>query len=168
MPDLILIDGGRGQLNAALEALSTLGIEETPIAGLAKREEEIYLADHPEPLRLPRSDPGLRLLQEIRDESHRFAVGRHRRRRSVRALKSRFDDLPGVGVQRKRLLLRRFKSYAGLLRAECKEIQSLLGPAVGGRIFDQIHGVQIHRQEGPGPQTPARAARETAARAGKR
>ena len=139
MPDLILIDGGRGQLNAALEALSKLGIEETPIAGLAKREEEIYLADHPEPLRLARTDPGLRLLQEIRDESHRFALSRHRRRRSARTLKSQLDDLPGVGVARKRVLLRKFRSFAGLRRADRLEIQAVLGPAVGGHVFEEIH-----------------------------
>ena len=139
MPDLILVDGGRGQLNAALEALSSLGVEETPIVGLAKREEEIYLADHPEPLRLERRDPGLRLLQKIRDESHRFALSRHRRRRSARMLKTRFDSLPGVGFERKKLLVRRFKSFAGLERAQRQEIQEVVGPAVGGHIFDHLH-----------------------------
>ncbi|HYX25565.1 MAG TPA: excinuclease ABC subunit UvrC, partial [Thermoanaerobaculia bacterium] len=93
MPDLILIDGGRGQLNAALAALAELGVEETAIVSLAKREEEVYLPELPEPLRLGRDDAGLRLLQEVRDEAHRFAVSRHRARRSARTLHSRLDEL---------------------------------------------------------------------------
>jgi excinuclease ABC subunit C len=97
MPDLILVDGGRGQLNAALAALSALGVEETPIVSLAKQEEEVYSPDLPVPLRLPRSDPGLQLLQQIRDESHRFAISRHRSRRASGTLRSRFDGLRGVG-----------------------------------------------------------------------
>src|ERR1051325_1807760 len=88
LPDLILIDGGRGQLNAALAALKKLGIEEMPIAGLAKREEEIYVPDREEPIRLERRDPALQLLQMVRDETHRFAVSSHRRRRSKRVLHS--------------------------------------------------------------------------------
>ena len=86
MPDLILIDGGRGQLNAALEALERLGVEETPIVALAKKHEEIYVPELPEPLRLDRGDAGLQALQEIRDEAHRFAVSRHRRRRAISPL----------------------------------------------------------------------------------
>ncbi|HEX8408956.1 MAG TPA: excinuclease ABC subunit UvrC, partial [Thermoanaerobaculia bacterium] len=108
LPDLILIDGGRGQLNAALAALHKLGIEEIPIAGLAKREEEIYVPDRDEPLRLDRHDPALQLLQMVRDETHRFAVSSHRRRRSKRTLHSELDDLPRIGAKRKRLLLERF------------------------------------------------------------
>ncbi|MCZ6726247.1 MAG: excinuclease ABC subunit UvrC, partial [Acidobacteria bacterium] len=118
MPDLILIDGGRGQLNAALEALAELGVEETPILGLAKRDEEIYLPATPEPLRLPRRNPGLRLLQQIRDEAHRFAVSRHRQRRSKRVLASRLDDLPGIGPRRRKALLKTFGSLEGVRAAD--------------------------------------------------
>src|SRR5205823_5216925 len=110
LPDLILIDGGRGQLNAALAALKKLGIEEMPIAGLAKREEEIYVPDREEPIRLERRDPALQLLQMVRDETHRFAVSSHRRRRSKRTLHSALDDLPGIGEKRRRLLIERFGS----------------------------------------------------------
>ncbi len=122
MPDLILIDGGRGQLNAALEALASLGVEETPIVGLAKREEEIYLPEQPLPLRLPRTDAGLKLLQEVRDEAHRFAVHRHRGRRAKRTLGSALDHLPGVGPKRKKQLIQELGSpgavrEAGLERA---------------------------------------------------
>ncbi|MDH3744274.1 MAG: excinuclease ABC subunit UvrC [Acidobacteriota bacterium] len=114
MPDLILIDGGRGQLNAALEALANLGVEETPVAGLAKREEEVYLVGNPEPLRLPRADPGLQLLQRVRDEAHRFARDRHRRRRKRKTLHSRLDDVAGIGPKRRRqlLTLRQSRSYS--------------------------------------------------------
>ena len=139
MPDLILIDGGRGQLNAALEALSLLGVEETPVVGLAKREEEVYLADQPEPLDLPRRDPGLQLLQEIRDEAHRFAVSRHRRRRRARTLTSRLTELSGVGPRRRKLLLKRFGSLSGVEAAALGELQEALGPMLGASVFEQLH-----------------------------
>jgi excinuclease ABC subunit C len=140
MPDLILIDGGRGQLNAALNALIDLGVEETPIAALAKREEEIYLPERPEALRLPRRDPGLRLLQQVRDEAHRFALSRHRRRRSKRSLASELDGIPGVGIKRRKLLLRRFGSVGQLKEAGREELVEVLGPALGARVFDHLSG----------------------------
>ncbi len=139
MPDLILIDGGRGQLNAALEALAILGVEETAVAGLAKREEEVYLPERPEPLVLPRHDPGLKLLQQVRDEAHRFAVSRHRRRRKARTLTSRLDALTGVGIRRRKLLLRRFGSVAGVERASLDELTEALGPKLGRGVFEQLH-----------------------------
>ncbi len=139
MPDLILIDGGRGQLNAALAALAELGVEDTPIVGLAKREEEIYSPAVPEPRRLPRADAGLRLLQQVRDEAHRFAVSRHRRRRDRKTLRSGFDDLRGVGEKRRKALVRRFGSYRGVKQATLEELCSVLGPALGQRVYDQLH-----------------------------
>lgn len=139
MPDLILIDGGRGQLNAALAALAELGVEETPIAALAKREEEVYLPECPEPLRLPRGDAALQLLQQIRDEAHRFAVSRHRRRRSARTLHSRLDELAGIGPRRRKQLLTRFGSVAGVRGAPREELVAALGPVLGGRIYEQLH-----------------------------
>ncbi|MDH3403949.1 MAG: excinuclease ABC subunit UvrC [Acidobacteriota bacterium] len=147
MPDLILVDGGRGQLNAALEALAELGVEETPVAGLAKREEEIYLPATPEPLRLERDDPGLLLLQRIRDEAHRFAVDRHRRRRSKRALGSRLDDLPGIGSHRRKALLQRFGSLEGVRQATLGELQDAVGPLLGQRIHAAL------RAAGGAPET---------------
>ncbi len=138
MPDLILIDGGRGQLNAALEALSLLGVEETAVAGLAKREEEIYLPARPEPLRLARDDAGLRLLQQIRDEAHRFAVSRHRRRRKARTFRSRLDSLRGVGPRRRKLLLTRFGSLAGVEQASLDDLSAALGPKLGRAVFEQL------------------------------
>jgi excinuclease ABC subunit C len=138
MPDLILIDGGRGQLNAALEALTILGVEETPIVSLAKREEEIYVPALPEPLRLPRDDQGLRLLQEVRDEAHRFAVAKHRGRRSRSTLRSRLDDLKGIGPRRRRFLLDRFGSLEGVRKASREELRDALGGVVGDRVFDEL------------------------------
>ena len=139
MPELILIDGGRGQLNAALDALTELGVEETPIVGLAKREEELYLPQRPEPLRLKPSDPGLLLLQQVRDEAHRFAVARHRRRRSKKTLTSGLDGLSGVGAHRRKLLLRRFGSLEGVKEASLEELQGELGPVLGANIYRQLH-----------------------------
>lgn len=139
MPDLVLVDGGRGQLNAALEALAELGVEETPVVGLAKREEEVYLPERPRPLRLPRNDPGLQLLQEVRDEAHRFAVHRHRRRRSKRTLRSGLDELPGVGPKRRKALLRRFGSLQAAREAPVEALQEELGPRLGLRVWEGLH-----------------------------
>ncbi len=136
LPDLILIDGGRGQLNAALGALAVLGVEEIPVVSLAKREEEVYLPDRSEPLRLSRHDAALRLLQEIRDEAHRFAVSRHRRRRSARVLHTRFDEIPGVGPKRRRRLVERFGSWAGFSRATESELREVLGNALGRKVHE--------------------------------
>jgi excinuclease ABC subunit C len=149
MPDLILIDGGRGQLNAALAALAELGVEDTPICGLAKREEEIYLTGLPEPLKLPRDDHGLRLLQQIRDEAHRFAVSRHRARRSARTLHSRLDELSGIGPRRRKLLIQRFGSVQGVGEATLEDLQGALGQAMGRKIFDQIHAAAVAEPSPP-------------------
>ncbi len=140
MPDLVLIDGGRGQLNAALEALAELGVEETPIVALAKRREELYLPSRPEPLSLPSDHPGLQLLQRVRDEAHRFAVGRHRRRRSKGTLASRLDELPGIGSHRRKALLRRFGSLEGVRQASLEELQAEVGPVLGHRVFTSLRG----------------------------
>jgi excinuclease ABC subunit C len=139
MPDLILIDGGRGQLNAAIDALANLGVEETPIVSLAKREEEIYIPGLPEPLRLERNDFGLRLLQEIRDESHRFAVSKHRSRRSARTLRSKLDELSGIGPGRRKKLINHFGSAEGVRNAPLEDLQGVLGKVVGQKIFQQLH-----------------------------
>lgn len=139
LPDLILIDGGRGQLNAALAALNKLGIEEIPIAGLAKREEEIYVPDREEPIRLEKRDPALQLLQMVRDETHRFAVSSHRKRRSKRTLHSALDDLPGIGEKRKRLLIERFGSVSAIKQASAQDLINVLGRKVGQTLYDELH-----------------------------
>ena len=139
LPDMILIDGGRGQLNAALAALNKLGIEEIPIAGLAKREEEIYVPDREEPIRLDRRDPALQLLQMVRDETHRFSVSSHRRRRSKRFLHSALDDMPGIGEKRRRLLIERFGSVSGVKQASAQDLMNVLGRKVGQTLYDELH-----------------------------
>src|SRR5712691_2633677 len=139
LPDMILIDGGRGQLNAALAALNKLGIREIPIAGLAKREEEIYVPDREEPIRLERRDPALQLLQMVRDETHRFAVSSHRRRRSKRVLHSELDDLPGIGEKRRRLLIERFGSVSGVKQASAQDLMNVLGRKVGQTLYSELH-----------------------------
>jgi excinuclease ABC subunit C len=141
LPDMILIDGGRGQLNAALAALNKLGIEEIPIAGLAKREEEIYVPDREEPIRLERRDPALQLLQMVRDETHRFAVSSHRRRRSKRVLHSELEDLPGIGDKRRKLLFERFGSISGVKQASAADLINVLGRKVGQSLYDELHSV---------------------------
>lgn len=139
LPDLVMIDGGRGQLGAAAAALAGLDLEELPLVALAKREEELYLPGTPEPVRLPRRDDGLRLLQMLRDEAHRFAVSRHRRQRSTGALRSRLEDIPGVGPARRRLLAKRYGTWELLGEAPLEEIQALLGGAVGAAVHRHLH-----------------------------
>jgi excinuclease ABC subunit C len=139
LPDMILIDGGRGQLNAALAALNKLGIDEIPIAGLAKREEEIYVPDREEPIRLERRDPALQLLQMVRDETHRFSVSSHRRRRSKRTLHSALDDMPGIGEKRRRLLIERFGSVSGVRQASAQDLMNVLGRKVGQTLYEELH-----------------------------
>ncbi|MGH9464453.1 MAG: excinuclease ABC subunit UvrC [Thermoanaerobaculia bacterium] len=146
MPDLILVDGGRGQLNAALSALAGLGVEETPVVGLAKREEELYVPQRPEPLRLPRDHGGLNLLQQIRDEAHRFAVTRHRGRRSAGALRSRLEEVRGIGPRRRKALLLRFGSLEGVRMAALAELQEVVGPELGLRLRDAL---DAEREVGP-------------------
>ena len=128
-------------------------MEETSIVSLAKREEEIYVPGVPEPLRLRRDDAGLRLLQEIRDEAHRFAVSRHRRRRSARTLHSRLDELAGIGPRRRKLLIQTFGSVQGVREASLEDLQNALGALTGRRIFEQLHAeegaVETEAQSGP-------------------
>ncbi|HET7711002.1 MAG TPA: excinuclease ABC subunit UvrC [Thermoanaerobaculia bacterium] len=141
LPDLILIDGGKGQLNAALTALNRLGIEGVTIASLAKREEEIFVPGSEIPIRLERHDAALHLLQMVRDETHRFAVASHRRRRSKRTLKSELDDLPGIGAKRKRLLIERFGSVSAVKQASAQDLVNVLGRKVGQTLYSELHGV---------------------------
>ncbi|HEY6051761.1 MAG TPA: excinuclease ABC subunit UvrC, partial [Thermoanaerobaculia bacterium] len=105
LPDLVVVDGGRGQLQAALSALDRVGVE-LPVVGLAKREEEIWAPDRTDPIRLSTKDPALKLVQRLRDEAHRFAIKRHRGRRSKRMRETSLTDIPGVGPTRARILLR--------------------------------------------------------------
>jgi excinuclease ABC subunit C len=142
MPDLVVVDGGRGQLSAALTALDRLGIE-LPAIGLAKREEEIWVPDRPEPIRLSRKDPALRLLQRLRDEAHRFAISRHRGRRSKRMRETSLTDIPGVGPTRARVLLRRFGSLSGVAAAPPEELEDAVGPATAKAVRAYLSGGDV-------------------------
>ncbi len=125
LPDLVVVDGGKGQLSIALSVLRELGLEEIEALGLAKRHEEVYRPLNPEPIRLPADSPALLLLREVRDEAHRFAVTYHRRLRAKRSLSSRLDEIPGVGPKRRQALLRAFGSIERLAQASVDEIASV-------------------------------------------
>ena len=136
LPDLVVVDGGRGQLSAAAAAAAAAGVAALPLASLAKREEEIYLPGRAEPLRLSRRSPALKLLQRARDEAHRFAVSYSRTRRAKRTITSELLAIPGVGPSRRRVLLERFGSVAGVRTATRAEIASL--PGFSQRLADRI------------------------------
>ncbi|HLS47639.1 MAG TPA: excinuclease ABC subunit UvrC [Gemmatimonadales bacterium] len=127
LPDLMVIDGGKGQLNAAVEAARTLQVEDLPIVSLAKRDEEVFLPGRSEPLRLSRRSPSLRLLQRARDEAHRFGLAYSRNRRSKRTITSELMNIPGVGPSRRRALLERFGSLAGVRTASPAELAAVPG-----------------------------------------
>ena len=135
LPDLLVIDGGRGQVSAAAAVLQEAGLE-IPLIGLAKEREEIWISGATSPLLLPATDPGLRLLQRLRDEAHRFAIGYHRILRSRAATESRLDSIPGLGAVRRKALLRRFGSVAGIAAATPDEIAAVSG--VGERLAAAI------------------------------
>lgn len=127
LPDLIVVDGGKGQLSAADEALQELALGAIPLIGLAKREEEVFQRGRAEPLRLPRRSPALRLLQQIRDEAHRSAVTYNRKRRSMRTVTSELLKIPGVGPSKRRSLLQAFGSLQGVKEASVEAIAALEG-----------------------------------------
>ncbi len=126
-PDLVLIDGGKGQLSAALETMLHLGALDIPIASIAKKEEELFTPDSSESIRLDRSSPALFLLQQARDEAHRFAITYHRKARTSTSLKSTLDLVPGIGPSRKRALIRRFGSVKAVREATELELASTPG-----------------------------------------
>jgi excinuclease ABC subunit C len=129
IPDLVIVDGGKGQLSAALGAMTELGMTDVPLAGLAKRFEELYVPGRSDPIVLPRRSQALYLVQRIRDEAHRFAITYHRSVRGKRALASVFDEVPGIGPARKKALLRRFGSVRRIREASLEEVAAT--PGVG-------------------------------------
>jgi excinuclease ABC subunit C len=141
LPDLVVIDGGKGQLGAALDAARQLGLEGLPIVSLAKREEEIFLAGRAEGLKLSRRSPSLKLVQRARDEAHRFAVSFSRMRRAERTITSELLAIPGIGPNRRRALLERFGSLAGVKTATPAEIAALQGfsATLAERILEWLH-----------------------------
>ncbi len=124
LPDLILIDGGKGQLSSAVQALAVLGVEgQLPIIGLAKRLEEVFIPDNSDPMNIPKRSSGLKLLQQVRDEAHRFAVSHFRKQHKKTLLKSPLDDIPGIGPARKQHLLKTFGSLARIREATLEELK---------------------------------------------
>ena len=143
LPDLIMVDGGKGQLSSAIEVLQTLNLTTVPIIGLAKRLEEVFMPNVSEPLTLPRTSSGLRLLQQIRDEAHRFAIEYHRKLRSKRILKTELDLIKGVGKKRATELLEAFGSVQGVKFATEEQIAEIVGSKVAAEIKEFFsEGVQ--------------------------
>jgi excinuclease ABC subunit C len=137
MPDLVLVDGGKGQLNAAYEVLCGLGLDDLGIIGLAKREEEVFLPGQKEPVIIPKRSPALHLLQRVRDEAHRFAVNYHRKLRSRRLTHSLLDKIPGVGPKRRQALLKHFGSLGEIKKANIGKLTEVDG--VSGATARKIH-----------------------------
>ncbi|HEU4452763.1 MAG TPA: helix-hairpin-helix domain-containing protein, partial [Longimicrobium sp.] len=142
LPDLAVIDGGKGQLGAAMKALAELNLPQQPVISLAKREEEVFLPGRPDPVRMPRRSPALRLLQRLRDEAHRFAVGYNRKLRTKRTVRSELSTIPGVGASRQKALLERFGSMRAVAAASEAEIASLpgFGPSLARKVLAHLRG----------------------------
>jgi excinuclease ABC subunit C len=159
LPDLVLIDGGKGQLNAAADTLRALGLASIPIASLAKREEEIFLLGRAESLRLPRRSPALRMLQQARDEAHRFAITFQRKRRAVRTLTSELLRIPGVGDAKRRLLLSTFGSLQAIRDATPEQIGAVPGFSVksGQRILEALKASDVLAPSQPADAPPSDA-----------
>ena len=140
-PGLIVIDGGKGQLSAALAARDASGIGDIPMIGLAKRLEEVFLPGQSEPVILPERSAGLRLLQQVRDEAHRFALRHHRKRRGTGMTASDFDQLPGVGPKRRQAIIRHFGAPERVLEASAEELAAVPGlpGKVARDIYDRLH-----------------------------
>jgi excinuclease ABC subunit C len=134
-PDLVVIDGGKGQLSAAYAALEELGLANLVAVGIAKKEELLYTRDREDAIALATTDPALLLIQRIRDEAHRFAVTFHRRARAIRDLRSELDHVPGVGARRRKTLLTTFGSLAGVRRATREELAAVVGPKIADAVL---------------------------------
>jgi excinuclease ABC subunit C len=142
LPDLVVIDGGKGQLSAAKEVLDDLGYHDLSVVGLAKEREEIFRPDRDEPVVLPTTSPALYLMQRLRDEAHRFAIAYHRSLRAKAQTKSAFDDLPGVGPKRRAALLRVFGSAKRVREAPLEQVAAVpgIGPALAAKIKAGLEG----------------------------
>jgi excinuclease ABC subunit C len=136
MPDLVIVDGGKGQVSAAKAVLDELGLHDLPLAGLAKEREELFLPGASEPIVLPKTSTALYLVQRLRDEAHRFAITYHRDLRSKRQVHSAFDDLPGVGPKRRRALLRVFGSAKRVRDAPVEQIAAV--PGISAALAERI------------------------------
>lgn len=140
LPDLVVVDGGKGQLSAACEALRDLHLQ-IPIIGIAKRLEEIFFPNDPIPLYLDKNSESLRLIQQMRDEAHRFGITHHRNRRSKKQVESALDKIPGIGEKTRDLLLTRYKSVKRIKEVPLDELAQLIGPAKAGLIHEAIDSI---------------------------
>ena len=137
LPDLLIVDGGKGQLSRAVAVLEKYGLQEKIVlAGLAKQQEEIFMPGRETAILLPRHSQGLYLLQRIRDEAHRFAITAHRTKRTRLGMASRLDNIPGIGPARRKALITHFGSVEGILNAQPQEIASL--PGINQELAEQI------------------------------
>ena len=150
-PNLLVIDGGAAQANAAADALAELGITDVAVIGLAKRLEEVWLPAEPDPVVLPRTSEALYLLQRVRDEAHRFAISYHRKKRSKRLSSSELDSVPGLGQTRKTALLKHFGSVRKLKQAGVQEIMAV--PGFGRRTAESVHAALAGRAGASGGDT---------------
>jgi excinuclease ABC subunit C len=157
LPDLVVIDGGKGQLNAAHDALEALGLGAMPIVSLAKRDEDIFVYGRSDALRLPRRSPALRVLQQARDEAHRFAITFQRKRRAMRTITSELLRIPGVGEAKRRQLLEAFGSLQGVRDAAPEAIAALpgFGPRTAQRIVEELRRTEP-TAPGPPAEEPSR------------
>src|SRR5437773_6406429 len=153
LPDLVLIDGGRGQLNVGLQVLQELGLDYIPVIALAKQQEEVYVGDSRVPLLLDPTSPALHTLQKIRDEAHRFAITYHKKLRSKRTLQSVLDAIPGVGRTIRTSLLKTLGSARRVRESSVAELAAVpkVTPKLAQRIFDHFHPAEsVEPERGSG------------------
>jgi excinuclease ABC subunit C len=156
LPDLIVIDGGKGQLSHACEALAELGLaRQVPIIGIAKRLEEIYYMNDPVPLYIDKKSPTLKVIQQIRNEAHRFAITYHRKRRDMATLRTELTEIPGIGEKLAVLLLKEFGSVEGVRRAAPDALAQLVGPKKAEVLANWAWGAPAAPPPGPSPEPPA-------------
>lgn len=152
MPELIMVDGGKGQLSSALESLTELGLAQHPLISLAKRLEEVYVPGQSDPLPIPKSSSALRLLQQLRDEAHRFAITFHRSLRDKRTLQTELDLIEGIGKKRAKELLEAFGSVQGVKFATQEQLTAVVGEKTAQKILEYFE-----------PEEPASAGPSAAA-----
>lgn len=150
-PSLLLVDGGAGQVSRAAGVVASLGMD-VPVAGLAKRLEEVYLPGRPEPIRIPRGEDSLYLLQQVRDEAHRFALRYHRSLRGRRMVDSVLDDVPGIGPERRKRLLRTFGSLKRIRGASHQELSAVIPASVASALYEALHGGPPDASQGKGDE----------------
>jgi excinuclease ABC subunit C len=138
LPDLVLVDGGKGQFNIAKKTLNHVGLENLDVVSLAKRDEIIFTPTHEQGLILDRTSPVLKLLQHVRDEAHRFAISYHRIKRKKRSFESELDGIPGLGPKRKSLILTKFKSLAEIKESPVEELGKIVGKKVAAKILEKL------------------------------